>query len=151
MMIVNLLGHLGSEPEVTVTPTGRKVTRLRLAVKHRKGKDREDVTVWWSISVWGDQYDGMMPYLHSGSAVMIIGELSPPETYTDKAGQQRVGMHCTAKHLSFVSLGGGKGDRKNNEGAEDMGEMQLAAAGVASSAHSSYSGHTSAYSDEVPF
>ncbi len=151
MMIVHLLGHLGADPEVTVTPTGRKVTRLRMAVKQRKGgKDKEDITIWWSISVWGDQYDGMMPFLRSGSALLVIGEMSPPETYTDREGNQRVSMRCTARHLAFVSLGG-KGDRKDSgDDVTEMGEMQPAAA-VAASTHSGYSSHSSAYNDEVPF
>ena len=111
MTIVHLAGHLGADPEVRMTPSGQKVTSLRVAVNQRKGK--EDVTVWWRVTIWGDQFERMMPYLKKGSGIMAIGEMQPPEVFADRDGNQRISMECTAVHLAFSPFG--RTDKKEGE------------------------------------
>ncbi len=60
MNFMQIAGHLGADPEVRFTSTGKKVTVLRVAAKSRKGG--KDQTIWWRVTIWGEQYDAMMPH-----------------------------------------------------------------------------------------
>lgn len=121
MIIVQVAGHLGQDPETRFTPTGLKVTTLRLATNVRKGG--KDVTVWWRITIWGERFDKMMPYFKKGSALFVTGEMSPPQTYTDKNGVVQVSMELTAEMISFNPFGGGKsGNGSGTKSGENVSE-----------------------------
>lgn len=103
MNYLHLAGHLGADPEVRHTPSGKKVTSLRLATRLRKGGNEE--TLWWKITVWGEQFDHMMPYLKKGSPLIAMGEINKPEIYTDRNGQPQISMTMTASNLMFSPFG----------------------------------------------
>ena len=85
-----IAGHLGADPEVRFTSSGQKVTTLRVAARARRsGKDE---TIWWRVTIWGDQFERMMPYLKKGSGIMVVGEMQPPEMFADRDGNQRISM-----------------------------------------------------------
>jgi single-strand DNA-binding protein len=119
---LQLAGHLGADPEVRYTSSGKKVTSLRLATKHRRGGNEE--TIWWRVTVWGEQFDKMMPYLKKGSPIIAMGEINKPEIYTDKNGQPQVAMGLTASNLLFSPFG--KSDK--NAEAQPMKQPSPAAA-----------------------
>jgi len=107
MFFVHIAGHLGKDPETRFTPTGQKVTSFTIATKQRKGK--EDVTIWVRVTIWGDRFDKMMPFLKKGSAVIVMGRMNPPSSYTDKEGRTQCSLEVTAEALEFSPFG--KGDR----------------------------------------
>lgn len=99
-----LAGHLGADPEVRFTPSGRKVTSLRLATKTRRSG--EDETVWWQISVWGDQFDKMITLLKKGSGIVVTGSLAgKPRIFTGKDNQPQVSLAVNATDLQFSPFG----------------------------------------------
>jgi single-strand DNA-binding protein len=100
---LHLAGHLGADPEIRYTSNGKKVTVLRLATKTRK--NNADETLWWRVTIWGEQYDNMIPYLKKGSPILVFGELSKPEIYTDKNGQPQISLGMTASSISFSPFG----------------------------------------------
>lgn len=103
-----IMGRLGVDAEVRFTTNGRKVTTLRVAVNEwRNGKDE---TLWYRVTIWGDRYDKMVPYLTKGSGVVVGGTFHKPEIYTDKNGQPQPSLEITAEYLSFNPFGG-KTDR----------------------------------------
>lgn len=111
MIIIEIAGHLGADPEVRFTPGGQKVTSLRVATNTRKSGKEE--TVWWRVTIWGDRFDKLMPYLKKGSGVIIIGEMSKPEIYTDREGRPQVSLDLTAEIIRFSPFG--RGDRSGQE------------------------------------
>jgi hypothetical protein len=53
---VMLLGNLGADPELRVTPSGQSILKLRLATTESyldKGGTRQERTEWHRITVWG--------------------------------------------------------------------------------------------------
>lgn len=137
MIIIEIAGHLGADPEVRFTPGGQKVTSLRVATNTRKsGKDE---TVWWRVTIWGERFDKMMPYLKKGSAVIVIGEMSKPEIYTDKEGRPQVSLDLTAEIIRFSPFG--KTDRSGQEQS----------AGQATSAQPSYTSQAAGGFGNAPF
>ncbi len=103
MFIVHLAGHLGKDPETRFTPSGQKVTTFNVATNQRKGK--EDVTVWVRVTVWGDKFDKLISYLKKGSAVIVVGKLQPPTSYTDKEGRTQITLEVTAEMIEFSPFG----------------------------------------------
>ena len=107
-----IAGHLGSDPEARFTPSGKKVTSLRVACKSRKnGKDE---TMWWRVTIWGDAFDKILPYFKKGSPIVVCGEMTPPEMFKGKDGEVRLSLALTANHISFSPFGKPK---SNEEGS----------------------------------
>ena len=88
---VQLIGHLGTAPDVRNTPTGKKWARLRLATSeaHRdeNGAKVTD-TQWHSLVAWGRVAEIAEKYLHKGSEIAIEGKLVS-RSYTDKQGAKK--------------------------------------------------------------
>ena len=114
-------GHLGADPEVRFTSSGQKVTTLRVAARARK-----DDTIWWKVTLWGDQFDSMVPYLKKGSPVICTGELNKPEIFTDREGKPQISVSLTAWHLSFSPFGKPQGQtQETNTNAAMMAETAV--------------------------
>ena len=47
----------------------------------------------------------MIPYLKKGSPIIVFGELSKPEIFTDRDGRSQVSMNITAQSLQFSPFG----------------------------------------------
>lgn len=103
MNIITIAGRLGSDPEVRFTSNGQKVTTLRVATNSRRGNKEE--TIWWRVTIWGENFDKMMPFLKKGSAVIIVGEMSKPEIFTDREGKPQISMNLTASNIMFSPFG----------------------------------------------
>src|ERR1700733_13502746 len=103
MIIVEIAGFLGADPEERFTANGKRVISLRVATHVRQSG--QDETVWWRVNIWGDRFDKMLPYLKKGSAVIILGEMAKPETYTGKDGSVQVSLTLTAEMLKFSPFG----------------------------------------------
>jgi single-strand DNA-binding protein len=110
MNYLHLAGHLGADPEVRFTSSGLKVTALRVAARARK-KAGEDRTIWWRVTVWGEQFDKMIAHFKKGSSIMVMGELEEPQIYNDREGKPAVSMSMTASQLMFSPFG--RNERKD--------------------------------------
>jgi single-strand DNA-binding protein len=147
-----IAGHLGADPEVRFTSSGQKVTTLRVAARSRRsGKDE---TIWWRVTIWGEQFDKMIPYFKKGSSIIVMGELNKPEIFTDRDGKPQVSMSLTAYNISFSPFGrpdsgGAEGGQETHQTSHSHGETAFANA-AEPIAHGQ--GKAPAFSDdEVPF
>ncbi|MCI5052887.1 MAG: single-stranded DNA-binding protein [Simkaniaceae bacterium] len=111
-----LAGHMGSDPEVRYTSSGLKVTTFRLATNSRKAGKEE--TIWWRITLWGDQFDKLMPHLKKGSAIIVHGEMTKAEIYNNREGQPQMSLNVTANTINFSPFGKGSG------GQQGQGQQQ---------------------------
>ena len=121
MNFTTLAGHVGKDPETRSTPGGQKVTTFSLATNVRRGGN--DETIWWRITVWGDRFDKMMPYVKKGSALIVMGEISrAPEIWTDNSGQARVSsLELTAESIKFSPF---KRQEEGNQSSGYQGNTQ---------------------------
>lgn len=164
MNTIHVAGHLGADPEVRFTSSGQKVTTLRVAARVRKGKNED--TIWWRVTLWGEQFDKMVSFLKKGSAVMVFGELAKPEIFTDREGKPQISMSLTAFNVQFSPFGksqqGGaqqaqqtpmQGSQQQTSNNSSFAEEAFDAAH--SGSPSGQSGNSSAatpdFDDEVPF
>lgn len=97
-----IAGHLGSDPEVKFTPSNRKVTTLRVAARARKGG--KDETIWWRVTIWGEQFDKMMAYFKKGSPIIVQGEMDL-EIFTNREGKSQISAGITAHNIMFSPFG----------------------------------------------
>jgi single-strand DNA-binding protein len=100
---ITIAGHLGADPEVRFTSTGKKVTTLRVATRTRKGS--QDDTIWWKVTVWDDQFDKMIPHFKKGSAIIVYGEVLKPEIFQDREGKPQISLEIRAIDLQFSPFG----------------------------------------------
>ncbi len=150
-----IAGHLGADPEVRFTSSGQKVTTLRVAAKVRRGAKEE--TIWWKVTVWGEQFDKMIPYFKKGSPIIVVGELNKPEIFTDREGRPQVSMSLTALNLMFSPFG--RPDSQSAETKEHPAqEMAFAGGGGGGGgamgdqmAHGQGKGAAAFSEDEIPF
>lgn len=102
---IELIGNLGSEPELAYTPTGRPYTRISLATNQR-WKDASGVvheeTEWHTVIFWGPQAEFAKKTLHKGSFVFVDGALRS-RRFTDKDGVDRRVWEVRARNLGLLS------------------------------------------------
>ncbi len=88
---VQLIGHLGTNPEVITLESGKKLAKMTLATNedytNQKGEKVKE-TQWHNVTAWGKQADIIEKYLKKGNQVCIEGKLSN-RNYTDKEGVKR--------------------------------------------------------------
>ena len=156
MNFIHIAGHLGADPEARFTQTGKKVTTMRVATKSRKGG--QDITIWWKVTIWDDQFKNMLPHLKKGSPVMVFGEMQKPEIYNDREGKPQISLDMTAISLQFSPFG--KPDSPQATGAPSTSFQQTQAPSFGNfqespSSHMGMGGSSSpqgaTFDDEVPF
>jgi single-strand DNA-binding protein len=88
---VQLIGHLGKNPEVKTIDNGKKVARVSLATSESyKNLQDEKVTEtqWHNIVAWGKLAEILEQYTTKGSEICVEGKLNYRD-YTDKDGVKR--------------------------------------------------------------
>ena len=88
---VQLIGHVGSEPEIVNLESGKKLAKFSIATnEHYKNKQGEKVTdtQWHNIVAWGKTADLVENYVPKGKEVGIEGKLTS-RSYEDKEGNKK--------------------------------------------------------------
>ena len=102
---VMLIGNLGRDPELKMTPTGQALARFSVATtenwKNPQG-EKQTKTEWHNVVVWGKQAEIAEKYLRKGKQVLIEGRIQYRE-YTDQAGVKKTA--CDIRCDNFVMLG----------------------------------------------
>ncbi|MGR3952452.1 MAG: single-stranded DNA-binding protein [Chlamydia sp.] len=121
MIVIEIAGHLGQDPETRFTPTNKKVISLRVATNLKRGN--KEKTIWWKVTIWGDRFDQKLQYLKKGSGVIVRGEMGIPDIYTDKEGNPQTSFEIIADSIIFNPFGGkskddGHGDNQGETSSE---------------------------------
>lgn len=158
MNFIHIAGHLGADPEVRFTSSGKKVTNLKVATKGRRGKNGEEQTIWWRVTIWGEQFDKMVSFLKKGSAVMVYGDVHKPEIFTDREGKPQVSLDITAVHIEFSPFGGKpqSGDGQQQQSQQPHAAAPFGSAPMSEAPMNPYmkgvpQGKGETFDDEVPF
>lgn len=110
---VQLLGNLGSDPELRQTGAGN-VLKLRLATSETfldKDKQRQERTEWHNVTIWGKRAEGLSKILTKGSRILVEGSLRT--TQYEKNGEKRYSTEISA---SNILLQGGNKPANDNRG-----------------------------------
>jgi len=100
---VQLIGHLGKEPESRFTPNGKQVTHFSLAVTQRRksGSETKEYTEWVNVEAWGRLGEVAQQYLKKGSLVYVEGRLKT-DKYEDSKGETKYFSKVVAQLMQFL-------------------------------------------------
>jgi single-strand DNA-binding protein len=104
---VQLIGHVGNDPEIKTFDGGKKLAKLNVATNESyKNEKREKVeeTQWHSLIAWGKTADIIEKYVVKGKEIAIEGKLTH-RSYEDKTGEKR---YVTEVVIDELMLLGGK-------------------------------------------
>ena len=123
-----LIGRLGKDPELSVTPDGTAVTKFSLAVNRysrSSSGERKEETDWYNVSAWRQLAETCEKYLHKGSKVYVEGRLSQRK-YTDRDGIQRTSIDVTMTEMEMLDPKSASGSSTNyGAGSSDSGDPFL--------------------------
>ena len=127
---VMLIGHLGRDPEMRYTPSGRPVTTFALATNRTWNStdgERHTGTEWFNIVAWGNLAEICKQHLTKGQQVYLEGRLQT-RRWEDAEGVKHTNVEIVASEMMIL------GDRR------DTNHVQ-----------SSDTAETSETEDEFPF
>jgi single-strand DNA-binding protein len=110
---VMLLGNLGADPELRVTPGGQAILKLRLATTETyldKSNTRQERTEWHSITMWGKRGEALAKFLKKGERLFVEGSLRT-SSY-EKNGEKRYRTEVIANNVILGGKGSGGGERQ---------------------------------------
>ncbi len=141
---VMLIGNVGADPDVRMTPSGTKVVKLSVAT-NRKFQDRsgqqQERTDWHRITLFGKLADIVEQYVSKGDRLYVEGRIEYSQTQ-DEQGGTKYWTDIVAQEL--VMLGAGAGGPELGSGPRGS------AAGVSGSA-SPAQADLSQPDDDLPF
>src|SRR5277367_780265 len=114
---VMLLGNLGADPELRVTPGGQAVLKLRLATNETyldRNNVRQERTEWHRVTVWGRRAEALGKILQKGDSLFIEGQLQT-SSY-EKNGEKRYSTEVVANNIVLPGRGRGEGAGAPREG-----------------------------------
>ncbi len=107
---VQLIGHLGKDPETRFTAHGKKVCQFSVAVnrswKSGEGEEKE-ATDWFNVEAWGKLGEICQQYLGKGRLVYLEGRMRTDRWQDDK-GETHYFTKVVARTMQML-------DRKPDE------------------------------------
>lgn len=101
---VQLIGHVGQEPEIKTFDGGKKVANITIATNesytNNKGEKVEN-TEWHRITAWGKVAEIIEKYVIKGKEIAIEGKLTH-RSYDDKEGNKRYITEIVANELLLL-------------------------------------------------
>lgn len=100
---VTVMGHLGKDPEIRTTQTGKKMATFSIATSEfykDKSGQKQQQTQWHNIIAWGGYADSSEKFLKKGMNALVVGKLVY-NAYQDKSGNKRTQTQIVAEKISF--------------------------------------------------
>ena len=102
---VQLIGHLGANPEIKTLDGGKKLARINIATSETytnlKG-EKVTETQWHNVVAWGKTAEIAEKYFTKGLHVMVDGKLVS-RTYDDKDGNKKYVTEVQANELLILT------------------------------------------------
>ena len=101
---VQLIGHVGQEPEIKNLGGGKKVANITLAtneVYYRDNGDKVEQTEWHKVVAWGKTAEVIEKYVSKGKEIAIEGKLTH-RSYDDKNGEKRYITEVVANEILLL-------------------------------------------------
>jgi single-strand DNA-binding protein len=106
---VMIIGHLGRDPEMRYTPSGRPVTTFNVATNRTWNSadgERHTETEWFNVVAWGNLAEICKQYLSKGQRVYVEGRLQTRH-WEDSEGNKHSSIEIVASEMIILS------DRQN--------------------------------------
>ena len=101
---VQLIGHVGQEPEIKTFEGDKKLANLSIATnevyKNDKGEKVEE-TQWHRITAWGKTAELIEKYVTKGKEIAVQGKLTH-RSYDDKNGEKKYVTEVIVSELHLL-------------------------------------------------
>ena len=121
---VMIIGHLGREPEMRYTPSGRPVTSFNVATTRSWNSpdgERREETEWFNVVAWGNLAEICKQYLNKGQQVYVEGRLQT-RRWEDQEGKKHFTTEVVANEMIML---GERPARYTGEGAAPSHEPPM--------------------------
>jgi len=102
---VQLIGHLGSDPEIINLESGKTLAKFNMATNENytnsKG-EKVTETQWHHVVAWGKTAQIIEKYVSKGKEIAIEGKLTS-RSYNDKEGNKRYITEIVCNELLMIS------------------------------------------------
>jgi single-strand DNA-binding protein len=119
---VMIIGHLGRDPEMRYTPSGRPVTTFSVATSrtwNTADGERRTETEWFNVVAWSNLAEICKQYLSKGQRVYIEGRLQNRQ-WEDSEGNKHSSTEIVANEMIMLdSRREGEGSEESEVGDED--------------------------------
>ena len=132
---VQIIGHLGRDPEMRYTPSGKPVTTFTVAVSRSWSStdgERHSETEWFNIVAFGNLAETCKNFLNKGKQVYIDGRLKT-RRWDDKEGVKHSIVEIVANEMIMLER------REHNNQSHASPEAE------------NHEGEASPFEDEFPF
>jgi len=102
---VQLIGHLGADPEIKTFENGNVMARLSLATNERATGEKGEKAIrtqWHQLIVWGKLAEICGKYLQKGREIAVEGRIAY-RSFTDNEGNNRLVTEITVNDLLMIS------------------------------------------------
>ena len=102
---VQLIGHVGQDPEIKTFEGGKKVANITIATNDQYTNDKGEKveqTEWHRVTAWGKLAEIIEKYVEKGKEIAIEGKLSH-RSYDDKDGNKRYITEVVANDILLLS------------------------------------------------
>ena len=99
-----IIGHLGRDPEMRYTPSGRPVTTFSVATTrswHSADGERHEETEWFNVVAWGSLAEICNQHLRKGQQVYVEGRLQT-RRWEDSEGNKHYTTELVAKEMIML-------------------------------------------------
>ena len=110
---VMIIGHLGRDPEMRYTPSGRPVTSFSVVTTRAWTSaegERHEESEWFNVVAWGNLAEICNQYLTKGQQVYVEGRLQT-RGWEDEERKKHYRTELVASEMVVL------GDRRNNVNA----------------------------------
>ena len=104
------IGHVGRDPEMRFTPSGKAVTNFSVAISEKYAD--QETTEWFNIVSWGKLAETCNQFVHKGMQVFVSGTLHL-KTWEGQDGEKHSQLEVTANKVQFLG-------NKNQTEAEEI-------------------------------
>lgn len=102
---VQLIGHVGQEPEIKNLEAGKKLANISIAtneVYYKENGDKVEKTEWHRATAWGKTAEIIEKYVTKGKEVAVEGKLTH-RSYDDKEGNKRYITEVVINEILLLS------------------------------------------------
>ena len=140
---VILIGNLGADPEIRVTPNNTQIVRVNVATssgwKDKQSGEMQERTEWHRVVFFNRLAEIVSQYLKKGAKVYIEGSLRTSK-YTDKNGIEKYSTEVIANEMQMLDRRGAGQNISPNDHPE-----------ASTVSHAAAPTTSAEFNDDIPF
>ncbi len=109
---ITIIGNLGKDPEMKYLSNGTAVAAFSVAETQYDHSAKEEVTVWWRVSVFGRLAERVNQYCRKGQQVAVFINRIGVSVNTERPDESGISWEAVADNVKFLGGARGNGNRE---------------------------------------